>query len=104
MHVGFDSGLSSRFSIEGVSRLVQLVSGEPLKGICRADVAHQPDITDAVSSGANEPRPSDCNSHSGAQQQRLAVVQACITHMYRRYEPGIIITITVAPHHTFVIK
>ena len=24
--------------------------------------------------------------------------------MYRRYGPGIIITITVAPHHAFVIK
>ena len=37
-------------------------------------------------------------------QQRLAVIQVCITPVYRRYGPGIIITITAAPHHAFVIK
>ena len=85
---------------------MQPVSGTLLRGVCCADVAHQPDITDAVTSGANKPRPSDCNTRSDApaKQQRLAVVQACITPMYRRYGPGIVITITVAPHHAFVIK
>ena len=85
---------------------VQLVSGEPLKGVRRADVARQPDITDAVTSGANGPRPSDCNARSDtpAQARTRAVIQACITPMYRRYGPGIIITITVAPHHAFAIK
>ena len=37
-------------------------------------------------------------------QQRLAAIQACITPMYHRYGPGIIITISVAPHHASVIK
>ena len=37
-------------------------------------------------------------------QQRLAVIQACITPMYRRHGSGIIITITVALHNAFVIK
>ena len=45
---------------------MQLVSREPLKDIRRADVAHQPDITDAVTSGANKPRPSDCHTRSDA--------------------------------------
>ena len=71
------------------------MSGTPLKGIRRADVAHQR-IIGAVTSGANKPRPSDCNTRpiAPAKQQRLVVIQACITLMYRRYGPGIIITIT----------
>ena len=57
-----------------------------------------------MTSEADKPRPTDCNTRSDAQQQRLAVIQACIMPVYRRYGPGIIITITVAPHRAFVIK
>ena len=100
-----NSSPSSRFSIEGASRLVQLVSGEPLKGIRRADVAHQPGITDSVTSGANNPRPSDCNTRSDAPTQATSGrYPGCITPMYRRYGPGIITAITVALHHAFVIR
>ena len=85
--------------------MVQLVSGTPLRGIRRADVAHQR-IIGVVTSGANKPLPCNCNTRSDApaKQQRLVVIQACITPMYRRYGLGIIITITIAPHHAFVIK
>ena len=67
--VCFNSSPSPRPSIEGASRLVQLVSGEPLKDMHRADVAHQPEIADAVTSGANGPRPYDCNARSDALAQ-----------------------------------
>ena len=102
----FDSSPPSRFSIEEASGLVQLVSGTPLKGIRRADVVHQSGITDAVTSGASKPHSSDCDirSDAAAKQQRPAVIYACIAPMYRRYGRGIIISITVAPHHAFVIK
>ena len=105
-HLCFDSSPSSRFSIEGASRLVQLVNLEPLRGIRHADAARQPGIIDTVTSGTNWPRPSDCNARSGAPSQATSSGRdpGYITLMYRRYGPGIIITITVAPHHAFVIK
>ena len=70
----FDSSPSSRFLIEGASRLVQVVSGNSYRA--SVVLTFQPGITDAVTSGANKPvavggtsRPSDCNARSDAPAQ-----------------------------------
>ena len=86
--------------------ILRSLSGEPLKSIRRADDAHQPGITDPVTLGRTNRAPPTVTPVPmlPLKQQCLAVIHACITPMYRRYGPDIIITIIVAPHHAFVIK